>query len=206
MTRMIMSLSILAAAVACAQANKNEVAPAGSQPAAPASQPAASEPAAETSLPAAPARGSDADRKSKNGVLEAELAGVPVRVHYGRPSVKGRKIFGDLIPYGKVWRTGADEATTISFAKSAMFAGRKVDRGTYALFTVPGEKNWKVVLNRQAKQWGAYKHDPSLDVLTAEVAVAPSANTEVLTFESADDKILLKWADVSVAMPVAAVH
>ncbi|MEM7674706.1 MAG: DUF2911 domain-containing protein [Myxococcota bacterium] len=201
-----MSISILAVTVACAQSKNEAVAP-GSQPAAvPASKPMASQPAAKAAFPDTPARASDADRKSKNGVVEAELAGVPVRVEYGRPQVKGRNIFGELIPYGKVWRTGADEATTISFAKSAMFAGRKVERGTYALFTIPGEKNWKVVLNRQAKQWGAYKHDPSQDVLSAEVTASPSANTEVLTFEAADDKIVLKWAEVSVAMPVAAVQ
>ena len=150
-----------------------------------------------------PAREDDAERKSKNGKLEAEVSGVDLIVTYGRPKVNGREIFGELIPYGEVWRTGADEATTISFAKAVMFEGKHVEPGTYALFTIPGEKEWKVILNEQAKQWGAYKRDPAKDLVT--VTVKPEASeetTEELTFSAEDDGIVIAWADVKVPVTI----
>lgn len=193
-------------ALGCAQASPSET-PAAPKAAKPASAPAETAPSvpaeAKTALPTAPARGKDDDRKSKNGSLEATVGGVSLVVQYGRPLVSGRKIFGELVPFGELWRTGADEATTISLGSDAMIAGQKVARGTYALFTVPGEKGWKVVLNSQAQQWGAYKHDAAKDVLTAEVSAAAHDNTEALTFAATDDAIQLMWADVSVTIPVA---
>lgn len=204
--RQMTSLAVVVFAAACAQSTTNETtttkSPAKSQPASAAAPAAASKPMAKA-FPEGPARGDDAGRKSKNGKLDTEISGVRVVVQYGRPQVSGRTIFGDLIPYGKVWRTGADEATTITFGQDAVFGGQKVSQGTYALFTVPGESGWKVILNSQPKQWGAYKHDPSKDVLTAEVAAAKHDNTEMLTFAAADGQLHMKWADVAVAIPVA---
>ena len=202
-------IAVAAFAAACAQSTTqetNKTASTSKPAAAAASAPAAATaPApAMAAFPEAPARGDDSGRKSKNGTLDAEIGGVQVRVQYGRPSVNGRAIFGDLIPYDKVWRTGADEATTITFGKDAMFGGQKVSRGTYALFTIPGAAGWKVVLNSQPKQWGAYKHDTSKDVLTADVAAQKHDNTEVLTFASAENALHMMWADVAVAIPVAA--
>ena len=212
--RYIATVSLAVAATACAQATNHET-PAGAKNAASApakaaaSAPAkaasmAKEMAADMTMPAAPARGDDSGRKSKNGTLDAKFGDVMVKVHYGRPQVKGRTIFGDLIPYDQVWRTGADEATTISFSQAALVAGQKVERGTYALFTVPSEDGWKLVLNSQAKQWGAYKHDASKDVLKADITASAHDNTEVLTFASADNGIQFMWADVAVSIPVAA--
>lgn len=205
MMRTIATMFLAVSMTACTQATTSEApsSPPASKPAAPASKPTAAATPVQTGLPAAPERGDDADRKSKNGTLDTEIAGVKIRVSYGRPQVNGRTIFGDLIPYGKVWRTGADEATTISFSKAATFAGQKVERGTYALFTVPGESGWKVILNSQAKQWGAYRHDSAKDVLSADVTAAAHDNTEALTFAAADGAIQMMWADVAVTFPVA---
>ena len=206
MRRIVLSTLPLAV-VACAQSTSSEAPATKSAPAVAASKPAAnpaSAPAAATGLPDAPTRGDDAGRKSKNGELDATIGGVQVRVRYGRPETRGRKIFGNLIPYDKVWRTGADEATTISFAKAATFAGQKVARGTYALFTVPGESGWKVILNSEPKQWGAYKHDASKDVLKADITAAAHDNTEALTFAATDGALQMMWADVAVSFPVAA--
>src|SRR5690606_31483286 len=74
-------------------------------------------------------------------------------VVYSRPSVKDRRIFGELEPYGEVWRTGANAATKISFSTAVTFGGQLVEAGTYALFSIPGESEWIVILNRQAEQW-----------------------------------------------------
>lgn len=207
---------IAAFAAACAQSSSNEN-PAAKPAATEKADHAASKPADEAAhaaskpamaagddLPPAPARGDDSGRKSKNGSLEATIGGVRVAVHYGRPQARGREVFGKLIPFDKVWRTGADEATTISFSKDAMFAGQKVARGTYALFTIPGEKSWTVLLNSDPKQWGAYKRDSAKNVVTQKVSATKHDATEALTFAATNDALQLMWDDVAVSIPVAA--
>ena len=92
-----------------------------------------------------------------------------VEIEYGRPGVKGRTIFGDLVPYGEVWRTGANSATRITLDTDVTFGGQALAAGTYALFTIPGREQWTVILNSAAEQWGSYGHDPALDVVKVEV-------------------------------------
>ena len=94
-------------------------------------------------------------------------------VTYGRPYKKGRVIFGELEKYGKVWRVGADEATTIKFSKDVNFGGTAVKAGTYTLFAIPGEKEWSLILNTQLGQWGAYSYEKSKDKDIATVKVTP---------------------------------
>ena len=77
-----------------------------------------------------------------------------ITVTYGRPYKKERKIFGGLEPYGKVWRTGADQATQITFEKDGTFGGKPVKAGTYTLFTIPNPDEWTIILNSQLGQWG----------------------------------------------------
>src|SRR5260221_13889763 len=86
-----------------------------------------------------------------------------ITVTYGRPYKKGREIFGKLEPYGKVYRCGADEATTISFAKDGTFAGKPVKAGTYSFFVIPNETKWTVILNSKLGQWGAYDYSKNKD-------------------------------------------
>src|SRR5829696_3874612 len=95
------------------------------------------------------------DRKSPHETVE----GKDVKVTYGRPYKKGRVIFGGLEKYGKVWRTGADEATEITFANDVNFGGKRVKAGTYTLFTIPDRNQWTVILNSQLGQWGAYDYE-----------------------------------------------
>jgi len=116
-------------------------------------------------LPLVAQRGDDSKRKSKNGKTEGTVAGVAVVVEYGRPSVGGRAIWGALVPYGQVWRAGADEATTISFDRDVKIEGQALPKGTYALFTIPGESSWTVIFSKTAKQWGAYDYDAKQDAL-----------------------------------------
>jgi len=86
-----------------------------------------------------------------------------IEVNYSRPSMRGRKIFGGLVPYGSVWRTGANNATKITFSTAVKFGGAAVPAGTYALFTIPGESEWTVILNKVPGQWGAYAYDEKND-------------------------------------------
>jgi hypothetical protein len=163
----------------------------------------ASPPAADAPAAAAPARGNDATRASKNGEASFKAGSVDVVIHYGRPQAKGRTVWGELVPYGKVWRTGADEATTITFTSDATLGGKPVKAGTYGLFTIPGETEFTLILNQTAAQWGAYEYDASKDVLRVNVTPEAGPSVEAFTIEAEGDTLWLKWAEVKVPVPVA---
>lgn len=155
-------------------------------------------------LPLAAQRGDDAKRKSKNGKTEGTVAGVAVVVEYGRPSVGGRAIWGALVPYGQVWRAGADEATTISFDRDVKIEGQALAKGTYALFTIPGESSWTVIFNKTAKQWGAYDYDVKQDALRVTVTAKAGEHVEALDYVIEGDAVVLRWEKVAVPFKVAA--
>lgn len=110
--------------------------------------------------------------------LEQRIGLTDVSVHFSRPGVKGRKVFGVLEPWGQVWRTGANEATTIEFSQDVVFGGADVPAGTYTLFSIPGEKEWTVILNKTTGQWGAYAYDEKTDL--ARVKAKPQALAETV--------------------------
>jgi len=88
-----------------------------------------------------------------------------VTITYSRPSVKGRVIFGGINPFGQVWRTGANAATTLTFSENVIVEGHSVKAGTYSLFTIPDKDEWTIILNKTAKQWGAYSYNEADDLL-----------------------------------------
>ena len=106
-----------------------------------------------------------------------------VTIDYHRPGVKGRKIWGGLVPWGQVWRLGANEATTITFADSVKVEGHDVPAGTYALFAIPGADKWTLILNKQAKQWGAFFYKPEEDLLRFDVQPQAGPFTEWMVFQ-----------------------
>lgn len=132
--------------------------------------------------------------------------GKNVKISYGQPSKRDRVIFGKLVPYGEVWRTGANEATEITFLKNATFGGKPVKAGTYTLFTIPGNKDWTFILNSELNQWGAYKYNEikNKDVLQIKVKASTisGAAVEKLTISLPAGKLVLEWdktkAEVSV--------
>lgn len=100
----------------------------------------------------------------------SQVVGVSeVSVVYSRPAVAGRAVWGAEVPYGDVWRTGANEATRITFSDDVRIDGEPLAAGSYALFTIPGEESWTVIFNRDAEQWGASRHDPAADALRIDV-------------------------------------
>lgn len=103
--------------------------------------------------------------------IEQQFSMTKISVDYGRPGVKGRKVFGELVPFGKVWRAGANSATKITFEQNVNFGGKDVMAGTYGLFIIPTDKEWKIILNKDAQQWGAYQYDEKLNVLEITVPV-----------------------------------
>lgn len=155
-------------------------------------------------LPAAAERGDDSGRASKNGMTAGEVGGADVTLEYGRPKVKGRTIWGGLVPYGKVWRTGADEATTITFDQNVTVEGEALPAGTYALFTIPGEEEWTVIFNKTAKQWGAYKYDEAEDALRVTVSPREGEMVEEMEFAVEDGHVVLRWAELEVPFAVGA--
>jgi hypothetical protein len=149
-------------------------------------------------------RGDDSGRRSKNGKLEGTVGGVQVTVEYGRPQVNGRSLWGSLVPYGQVWRTGADEATTITFAADVEVEGQALAAGTYSLFTVPGESEWVVVFNKVAQQWGAFNYDQAQDALRVTVKPKAAEHVEALDFQIEGDAVVLRWEKLAVPFVVAA--
>lgn len=150
------------------------------------------------------ARGDDKERKSKNGQAEGAAGGAEVVVEYGRPNAAGRKIFGSLVPWGEIWRAGADEATTISFDKNVTIEGQALDAGRYALFLIPSEADWTVVFNKVADQWGAFKHDAASDALRVTVKPAAHDMVETLEYVIAGDRVEMRWEKTAVGFSVKA--
>lgn len=121
-------------------------------------------------------------RVSPNASVSQTIGVTEVEINYGRPSVRDRVIYGDLVPYDEIWRTGANEATTISFSSPVQIEGEPLDAGTYALFTIPGQDTWTIVFNENPEQWGAYEYDSNEDVLHVEVTPESADMREMLTF------------------------
>ena len=155
---------------------------------------------ASIALPALAERGDDADRVSKNGRTEMTVGDVSVVVEYGRPSVRGREIWGGLVPFDQVWRTGADEATTFESSGDLLVQGETLPAGRYGLFTIPGETEWTVVFNSVADQWGAYDYDASKDVLRVTASPDGAEKTEALEFVADGSRLVLRWD--TLALPI----
>lgn len=139
--------------------------------------------------------------KSPPAEMTQKVGEATITINYSQPSVKGREIYGNLVPYGKVWRTGANNATTFTTDKDVMINGKKLAAGTYSLFTIPGEKEWTIIFNSEAEQWGAYKYDEEKDALRVMAAPTKNAATEMMTFtKGKNGMIYLDWAEVRVPL------
>lgn len=117
-------------------------------------------------------------------------------VSYSQPSKRGRVIFGELVPYGQIWRTGANMSTDITFNTDVVFAGKEVKKGTYAIFTIPEENEWTVILNSQAKQKGSSEYEANKDknVLEAKVPVTHTTTVQEQFLISFDkDNLVFTW-------------
>jgi hypothetical protein len=147
-------------------------------------------------------RGDDANRKSKNGKVEATINGTKLTLEYGRPKVNGRTIWGELVPFDKVWRTGADEATRITIDKSVLVENKKLAAGSYSLFTIPGKDSWTIIFNSVANQWGAFRYDATKDVLRVNVKPRSGEHVEEMTFSIEGNEVILKWEKMNVPFKI----
>jgi Protein of unknown function (DUF2911) len=146
---------------------------------------------------------------SSTQTITQELGLGNITLTYSRPNVKGRKIFGAMEPYGVVWRTGANAATVIKFTDDVTIEGNKVPAGEYALFSIPDQNDWTIILNKTAHQWGAYTYKQANDLLRFKVKTGkPAEPTETLTmqFNNVDQtkcELELKWENISFAFHIS---
>jgi len=146
-------------------------------------------------------------RPSPPGTTECTIKGKKVSISYSRPSMRGRKIMGDLVPYDQVWRTGANEATTLTTAADLDIGGAKVPAGTYTLYTLPSANAWKLIINKQTGQWGTdYNQGQDLarvDMKKTPITVPVEQFTISLDQKSNDSAdLVMEWETTRVSVVV----
>lgn len=147
-------------------------------------------------------------RVSPSATVTQTVGVADVTIAYSRPAVRERTVFGELVPFGELWRTGANEATTFRISHDASIGGKALPAGTYALFTIPGETEWTVLWNSEAEQWGGFNRDADKDVLSISVPVTKASHQEnfeiaFAAVSAAQTTVTLRWAETSVAFDVA---
>lgn len=145
--------------------------------------------------------------KSPAATATGKIGAANVTINYSSPSVRGRKIWGELVPYDKVWRAGANTATSIETDKDVMIEGQKLPAGKYSIFATPGEKEWTIILNSETGQWGIKRggeanRDPAKDVLSVMVKPKKSDFNERLVYEVNKKDVTLKWENVEVPISI----
>lgn len=130
-----------------------------------------------------------------------------VTINYNRPGVKGRAIWGALVPWDKVWRTGANEATTIEFSDDVWINGQKLAKGLYSLHTIPTATEWTIIFNSVASQWGSYSYDAAKDALRVKATPQAAPHAEWLTFEIPEmttdtAKVVIRWEKIAVPFTI----
>jgi hypothetical protein len=142
---------------------------------------------------------------SPKDTVQNVINGVKTEIVYCRPSARGRKMVGGKDPYGQVWRTGANEATTISFNKNVLIEGKALPAGKYSLFTIPNENEWVIIFNKVTDQWGHYDYKQSEDALRVTVKPQKAKSfVETFTINPEKDKVSLTWENFYVAFNVKA--
>lgn len=134
------------------------------------------------------------DKPSPAQTAEGQVAGAKITINYSSPAVKGRTVWGDLVPFGKIWRAGANDATTFTTSKDIMVEGQKLPAGTYSFFIIPRESQSTFVFNKVAKQWGSYTYDEKQDILRVNVTSQENTTLEErLVYEVKADSFEIRW-------------
>ena len=124
-------------------------------------------------------------------------------IHYSSPSVKKRKIWGELVPYNEVWRTGANKATYFTTNKDIKIEERLLPAGRYALFTIPSESDWIIAFNEDWDQWGAYNYNSDKDVFRIKVFPQKSSFDERMKFVFEDSALRFDWEELSYSLRIS---
>lgn len=146
-------------------------------------------------------------RASQHEVVTQTVGLTDITIDYSRPVAKGRTIWGGLVPYDQVWRTGANEATQFTVSDDVTINGQPLPKGAYSLHTIPGKDSWTLIFNKTAKQWGSFSYDMAQDALrvTAKPQKAPFAEVFTIGFPDVTGDtatVALQWADLAVTFTV----
>ena len=150
----------------------------------------------------------DLPRPSQHAQVTQRVGLTDITISYSRPLVKGRKVFGGIVPYGQVWRAGANENTTIEFSDPVSIEGQAVPRGTYGLHMIPGENEWTVILSKNSSSWGSFSYDQKEDALRVSVKAQAGEIHEALAYDfdavTPDAAtVTLRWDRVAVPFKIA---
>jgi hypothetical protein len=150
-------------------------------------------------------RSNDSPKASPNAAVSQTIGTTEVTLTYGRPSVNEREIFGGLVPFDEVWRTGANESTAITFSDDVMIEGERVEAGTYSLYTLPGEDEWSIIINEKLS-WGT-QYDMSQDVLRVQAEPEDTYFIEEMMIYFSDltessGEMMIHWANTRVGVTI----
>jgi len=135
--------------------------------------------------------------------VKSHIGEANVEINYNAPSMRGRQIWGDLVPYGQVWRTGANSATKITLDKALKIKDKFLPAGTYSLFSIPDENVWTIIFNKVADQWGSFRYDQSKDALRVEVIPESTEESlEQMSIAIVKGELKLGWDKLSVRLPI----
>jgi DUF2911 family protein len=160
-----------------------------------------------TFIAAAVAQNAAKPRPSPAATAEATLNGKKITIAYSQPSMRGRKIMGGLVPYDKVWRTGANDATTLKTDADLNIGGATVPKGTYTLYSLPSAGTWKLIINKQTGQWGTEYH-PEQDLARVDMkkeSLSTPVETFVINFEPKTNptEIVMEWENTKLSVPIS---
>lgn len=146
-------------------------------------------------------------QRSPAATVSQRVGLTDVKVEYSRPAVRGREIFGELVPFGQLWRTGANKATSVSFSTDVIIGENSIERGTYSIFSIPNEGEWVIILNSETELWGIDGYNEANDVARVTVEAQKSdaienfsISVENITENTAD--LVFAWANTSVSLPI----
>ena len=135
----------------------------------------------------------DLPRVSQRAVVTQRIGLTDVTIVYHRPLVGGRKVFGDVVPYGRVWRAGANDNTTIEFTDPVSIEGHPLPAGRYGVHMIPGPSEWTIAFSKNSTSWGSFSYDPKEDALRVTVKPAAGPLTEALTYQFTESEA--GWGD-----------
>ncbi len=146
-------------------------------------------------------------RASQHALVSQRIGITDITINYHRPLANGRQIWGKVVPYGQVWRAGANENTTITFTDPVTIEGQALDKGTYGLHMIPGEKEWTVIFSKDSRAWGAFSYKQADDALRVTVTPQPAEMHDALTYDFDDVKpdssvVTMRWEKVAVPFKV----
>lgn len=148
-------------------------------------------------------KGQEQKMKSPAATATGTIDGVNITINYSQPAVRGRKVMGELVPFGKVWRTGANATTSIEFSDAVKIDGKSVAKGKYGLYTIPGKDEWTIMINKDIK-WGSDEYTEKQDVVRVKSKPAKTAAlVESFTISVEKDLVVMRWENTEVSFKVS---